>query len=131
MKGWGVGHKNSLFFLITWQWNIPNRIWDALPNQYLHSSPSWVNCQETFQISWAIFQTVWLEPAIFTVFYLHFYELYFHLHSLRCCQNTCKMHVVQILFGCFHKRFNIFDIVPSYQSMFDGNIQCLPRNLGV
>jgi hypothetical protein len=39
MKGWGVGHKSSLFFLIR-QWQIPNRAQDVSPNLYLHFPPS-------------------------------------------------------------------------------------------
>jgi hypothetical protein len=36
------------------------------------------------------------------------------LHSSRSCQNTCKMHVVQISFGRLHKQFNISSILFSH-----------------
>ncbi len=52
-------------------------------------------------------QTMWLEPLIFMVFCLHSYKLRLHLHSSKCCQNTCKAYVVWILFGHLHQHFNI------------------------
>jgi hypothetical protein len=54
---------------------------------------------------------MWSKPPIFTIFCLHFYKFCLHLCSSRCCQNTCKMHVVQIPFGCLHKCFNISSIL--------------------
>jgi hypothetical protein len=97
--------KKAPLFFLTWQWHILNWAQDASPNLCLHSLPSWVNCQKTFQISWC--QPMWSKPPIFTIFHLHSYELHLHLHSSKCCQNACKMHVVQIPFNHFHKRFNI------------------------
>jgi len=77
-------------------------------------------------------QTVWSKPPIFTVFFLLSYKLRLHLHSLRCCQNTCKMHVVWISSSHLHKCFNIyFDLVLSYQSTFDGSVKCFLQNLGI
>jgi hypothetical protein len=54
---------------------------------------------------------MWLEPPIFIIFRLHSYEFRLCLQTSRCCQNTCKMHVVQIPFCWLHKRFSISSIL--------------------
>ncbi len=73
--------KISLFFL-TWQWHIPNWIWDVSPNLCLHYLASLVNCHKHFGYPRPWHQTMWSEPHIFTIFFLRFYEFYFNLCNL-------------------------------------------------
>ncbi len=63
------------------------------------------------RISWAM-----MSNHVIGTSHLHnipfaFYELHLHLCNSKCCQNACKMHVVQICFGHLYKCFSISSIL--------------------